>query len=122
MSCTNLQIVPLENDDDIGSFSAIQQESLSFPPIKEFDWLTRIGRENARIAKLGSDVAGGVMLVPLGQSFGGRFLAMTGIHGGAVTTQHRGKGIAKELMASIIRTIYERGCPLLVLNPATHPV
>lgn len=122
MTSTNLQIVPLENDDDIAPFSAILQESLNFPPIEEFDWLTRIGRENVRIAKLESEVAGGVMLTRLGQSFGGRFLPMTGIHGVAVATQHRGKEVATKLMASIIRELREQGCPLSVLYPATQPV
>jgi len=117
----DLQIAPLENDD-IAPFSAILQESLNFPPLDEFDWLTRMGRENVRIAKLGSQVAGGAMVVPLGQSFGARFLPMAGIHGVAVAAQHRGKGIATRLMGSVVREAHENGCPLSVLYPATQPV
>ncbi|MHC5108996.1 MAG: GNAT family N-acetyltransferase [Planctomycetota bacterium] len=122
MSESSITISAPDNDGDIGIFGEILSESLRFPPREEFDWATRIGWDNMLIARSGSEIAGGAMLVRMGQFFGGRSVPMAGIHGVAVSPEYRGLGVGSELMAEIVRSLHREGVPISVLYPATQPI
>jgi predicted acetyltransferase len=81
-----------------------------------------IGAESFRTVREGGRVAGGAVLLPMGQYFGGRSVAMTGIGMVAIAPEHRGHGAAIALMREIIGELHEQGTALSTLYPALFPL
>jgi predicted acetyltransferase len=86
------------------------------------EWLRRVTRANVRVVRDGATVVGGLMLIPMGQWFGGRSVPMTGVAAVAVLPEHRGRRAATELMAAVVRELRAAGTPLSALYPATQPL
>lgn len=63
-----------------------------------------------------------ILLIPMGQYFGGRSVPMTGVAGVAVSPEARGSGIATFMMAESLREMRARGAAISTLFPATQPV
>lgn len=86
--------------------------------------LKRAGDTGAHIRLLREDgaVAATVMMVPMGQWFGGRRVEMTGIAGVGVAPERRGRGAATRLMQEALREARAQGAPLSALYPATQPL
>lgn len=84
------------------------------------EWVTKgAGLANTRVARdERGDIMGGLILVPMGQWFGGRSVPMTGVAGVAVAPEARGQGAALALMRASVREIHTSGVPLSTLYPA----
>ncbi len=67
----------------------------------------------------GRRVVGGLMLVPMGQWFGGRSVPMQGVAAVGVDPAYRGRGAASVLMREAMRELATQGVPLSTLYPAT---
>jgi predicted acetyltransferase len=65
---------------------------------------------------------GGLVLIPMGQWFGGKRVSMTGVAAVAVEPQVRGRGVAKHLLASTLHELRDKGVALSALYPATNAV
>src|SRR6185503_15451173 len=76
--------------------------------------------ENVRVALRGTRVVGGLLLVPMGQWFGGKTVPLVGIAGVAIAPEERGRGVAKALMQSALREVAAQGGVLSGLYPATR--
>ncbi len=63
-----------------------------------------------------------LILIPMGQFFGGRSVPMTGVAGVAVAPESRGSGIATHMMAESLREMRANGAAISTLFPATQPV
>lgn len=63
-----------------------------------------------------------LVLIPMGQFFGGRAVSMTGVAGVAVSPDARGSGIATHMMAESLREMRAGGAAISTLYPATQPV
>ncbi len=63
-----------------------------------------------------------LILIPMGQFFGGRSVPMTGVAGVAVAPESRGSGIATHMMAESLREMRASGAAISTLFPATQPV
>lgn len=85
-------------------------------------WLARAGAANLRVVRDGRAVVGGLILIPMGQWFGGRSVPMTGVAAVAVLPEHRGRRAATELMRAAVREMRDAGTPLSALYPATQPL
>ncbi|HUS63600.1 MAG TPA: GNAT family N-acetyltransferase [Kofleriaceae bacterium] len=109
-------------DAELEQFRAILQESLNFPRRGEPDWLDRYDRSGFRLVKRGGRVAGGLVLLPCGQFYGGRRLDMVGFHAVAIAPERRGGGVGRELMSAAMRELGAAGTPLAALYPATQPI
>ncbi|MFW5653348.1 MAG: GNAT family N-acetyltransferase [Planctomycetota bacterium] len=82
-------------------------------------------RDNLRIIRSAMQpekVAGGLVMVPMGQYFGGRAIPSIGIAAVAVDPAHRAGGAGSKLMSSMLRDIHAAGYPLSALYPATQPI
>ncbi|VAX40546.1 hypothetical protein MNBD_PLANCTO03-1680, partial [hydrothermal vent metagenome] len=62
------------------------------------EWLAMAGHENLRLLREDGGIAASLIVLPMGQYFGGRSVAMEGIAGVAVPPEGRGHGAARRLM------------------------
>ena len=109
-------------DAELEQFRTILQESLNFPRRGDPDWMDRYDRSGFRLARRGGRVAGGLVLLPCGQFYGGRRLDMVGFHAVAIAPERRGGGVGRELVAAAMRELGAAGTPLAALYPATQPI
>lgn len=91
------------------------------------DSVTRMQRADEtggqrRVLREDGRVVGTVLLVPMGQWFGGRRVPMTGIAAVGVAPDRRGRGTATRLMQGALREAKAGGSPLSTLYPATQPL
>lgn len=83
------------------------------------DWLVSAGLEKLRVVERERRLAGGLMVIPMGQWFGGNSVPMLGIAGVAVAPEARGRGIARSLMRRTLADARGNGVALSALYPAT---
>src|SRR4051812_31444593 len=106
--------------DDLDELGAILGGSFAFPALETEPWLAGAGFENVRVVRDRKRALGCLLLIPMGQFFGGRSLPMVGIAGVGVGLSDRGRGVARFLMAEALREIAARGFALSTLYPATQ--
>ncbi len=118
---TDLQptIAPPGDDRDCVAFADLLSMAFCRPAEDMHKSIGQAGHENVRLLHRGADLVAGLMIIPMGQWFGGRSVPTAGIAGVAVTPHERGRGVARDLMANTLREMRERGCPLSTLFPAT---
>lgn len=85
-------------------------------------WLAQAGHANVRVVRDGAKVVGGLILIPMGQWFGGRSVPMNGVAAVAVAPDHRGRGAATAMMRAAVQEMAQTGFPLSALYPATQPL
>lgn len=105
-------------EDDRKALAPILGHCFGFPPEDVPEWFARAGHENVRAY---GDV-GGLIVVPMGQYFGGRAVPMTGIAGVGIAPEARGSGVATRMMTDVVRELRASGCALSTLYPATVPL
>ena len=114
---------PVADDRELEAFGSIAKQVYNLiDDVRRREWVDLAGRENVRVVREGSTVGGGLILIPMGQWFGGRSLPMTGVAAVAVAPEHRSHGAATELMRAAVREMSERGVPLSALFPMTQPL
>ncbi|MFB8788794.1 MAG: GNAT family N-acetyltransferase [Potamolinea sp.] len=87
------------------------------------DWLfysEKIGQDNFRIIRKADEVVGGLAILQMNQWYGGKPIPMAGIASVAVTPEHRGTGVAAELLTNTLQELYSNGIPLSTLYAATQ--
>lgn len=108
---------------DIDAFHDVLSDSLNFPPRGQVDAMSRYDPDQIRVVRTGDRVAGGLVLLPTGQFFGGQRVAMTGVHAVAVAPEDRGSGVGRLLLAETVRELAgPGGPPIACLYPATQPL
>jgi predicted acetyltransferase len=96
--------------------------SFGFPPADSEPWLRRAGLENVRVVRRGGRIAACLLLIPMGQYFGGRSVPMVGVAGVATPADMRGSGAAVAMMKRLVLELAEKKVPLSGLYPATRPL
>jgi predicted acetyltransferase len=120
---SELFIETARDDDAQAAYWAIAFEAFGVPPAKDLPGLLdRYRQQHTWIARAGGAVAGGLVVTPLGQWFGGRSVPMAGIHAVAVAPEHRGGGVAVRLMRAVLEAERARGVAISTLFPATQPL
>lgn len=109
-------------DEEIGALAKIMALAFGIAAGDARTWLDKTGHEKLRIARIGNEVAGGIIILPMGQWFGGRAVSMGGIAAVAVAPQYRARGIASQMMSAAVREMHADGLALSVLYPATVPL
>jgi predicted acetyltransferase len=88
-------------------------------PARVRRWFENAGMVNLRGYRQGGRLVGALVLVPMGQWYGGRAVPMTGVAGVAVAPEARGSGVAQAMMATCVRELHQGGTPVSALYPAT---
>lgn len=107
---------------DLENLGPILALSFGFPPEHAGPWLERTKLENVRVMREGKTIVGGVLLIPMGQYFGGRSVRCYGIAGVGVSPSARGRGVASDMMRRALRELRRDGVALSSLYPASIPL
>jgi predicted acetyltransferase len=94
--------------------------AFGFPSPDAIPWLKNAKHENVRVVREGRRPVACLVVVPMGQYFGGRSVPTTGIAGVAVALEARGRGAARYLMEETLRESAKNGVALSTLFPATQ--
>lgn len=105
---------------EMGALVEILSWSFGFPPADAEPWLRRGGLDNIRVLRRGKAIVACLLLIPMGQFFGGRSVRMAGVAGVATAATARGTGAATVLMRSAVEEMRASGYPISTLYPATR--
>ncbi len=110
--------------DDVAraALAPILGHAFAFPVEDAADWFLRAGHPNIRAIRKDGRVVGGLLVVPMGQYFGGRSVSTMGVAGVGIAPDARGSGAATEMMRALIREQHAAGVALSTLYPATVPL
>lgn len=106
--------------DEALRYGAISADAFLMPPGLETTFLKILGWEAVRTIERRGELLGGLVLLPLGQWFGGRSVSMAGIGSVAIAPHARGDGAAAFLMQSVLAEAHDQGFALSTLYPATQ--
>jgi predicted acetyltransferase len=108
--------------DELADLIDIEGHAFVIPPVDGAAWIDRAGADNLRVLRRDGQVAGGLVLVPMGQFFGGRSVPMTGVAGVGVRLDVQRRGVATALMRGVLGELAERGVALSALFASTRPL
>ncbi len=107
------------SEGQLRDYCAIASEAFGMDPALRYAWSMASGIEHVRVALNGGVVAAGLKIKKMGHWFNGKRVEGWGIGGVATAVHHRGEGLAKGLMADMLREARERGVAVSALYPAT---
>lgn len=111
---------PILPEQDLEGVSRLLGWSFAFPPEDTREWLERGGLDNVRVLRDGRTPVAALMLIPMGQFFGGRSVPMVGVAAVGVAPERRGGGVAAELCRSTVTELHRGGVALSALYPSTQ--
>ena len=85
-------------------------------------WIDLAGRRNIRLLRAGSELIGGLFVIPMGQWVGGRSVSMAGIAGVAVRPESRRRGAATAMMRQALLDLFDRGFAVSTLYGSNQPL
>jgi predicted acetyltransferase len=83
--------------------------SFGFEPSSAKAWFVAAGLDETRAVRKDEEVVAGLILIPMGQYFGGRRVSMTGVAGVGVRHDVRRRGVASFMMTEALREMAGRG-------------
>lgn len=98
----------------------ILRQSFNFPASSWDAYFKRLGLKNFRVIRQARRIVGGLALYPMGQWFGGRSIPMSGLAAVGIAPEHRGTGVAAELITQTLKELYANGVPLSALYASTQ--
>lgn len=119
---SKIDVAPANDERELRAGIRAISQALFFPDVDQDLWLQRERPENVRVARVAGTVAGGLILQPMGQWFGGRSVPMSAVRAVGVAPEHRATGVASHLMRAALLELREKGMSLSTLFPATQPV
>lgn len=113
---------PPTDPEELTRLGAMLAQSFGFPPGDAVSWFGTAGLENLRCLRRDGTPAAALILIPMGQYWGGRSVSMMGIAGVAVAPHVRGQGAGTGLLLSALREARDDGYALATLFPTTQPL
>lgn len=110
----------ITSDAEMRSLSAIITQCFLDTPEGRQTYVDRVGIDQFRVIRQGQTVVGGLALLPMGQSFGGKLVSTGGIASVGIAPEHRGSGAAIALMHQTLKELQSSGVALSTLYPATQ--
>lgn len=114
-----IEIVRQPSEAELQRYAEIICDTFAVGREHGMDYLRLAGLANVRILRRGRDVAGGLVLLPKGQYFGGVAVPMVGIAAVAVDPAFRGGRAGSMLMRATVEELHAQGVPISTLYPAT---
>lgn len=121
----SLSYGPSDPARDVPAMGRIMGHAFAFSPDDFPAWHEKAGPANFRVLRDGGGsgaILGNLLLIPMGQFFGGRSVPMTGIAAVGVAPEARGRGVATVMMREAMKEIRASGIALSTLYPATQPL
>jgi hypothetical protein len=103
---------PPRGERELAAFAEIASACFNVSIEDTRAWFERGDTRNLRLLREGEAVAAGLLLLPMGQWFGGRSISMTGIAGVGVPADRRGQGWALRLMRAALAELRASGVAL----------
>ncbi len=107
---------------DREALASLLSHAFAFEPELSVPWFERAGHDHVWAFDVDGALAGGLIVIPMGQHFGGRAVPMTGIAGVGVAPEFRGRGAGTRMMREAVRALHREGAALSTLYPATVPL
>ncbi len=108
------------DDADKEAFARLDGELFAVRAADSLRWLVAAGPHiTMRVARIDGEVAGGYVLLPCGQFFGGRSVPTQAVSAVVVGPAFRRRGVAGALMRDCVTTVREQGSMLAPLHAAT---
>lgn len=85
-------------------------------------YFSHIGFENFRVIRHAGQIIGGLGIYQMGQWFGGESVPTAGLAAVGIAPEHRGKGVAVELLSHTLKELSYQGIPLSTLYASTQRV
>ena len=111
----------IADDRDRAVLGDLLAHAFGFPVADADTWFTRAGHDNVLVHRDGSGLVGGMILVSMGQFFGGGSVPMIGLAGVGVAPERRGTGVGAAMMVAALREMRRRGAAISTLFPSTVP-
>jgi predicted acetyltransferase len=108
--------VPEESERE--TVGDVLQISLNLDPARRGSRLPRMPLQDFRVAFEGKVAIATVAEFRFLQWFAGRSIPMSGIFGVATLPEHRGGGVMREVLSSLMREAHDRDTPVTALYPA----
>lgn len=118
----SIVVGPVLDPADLVPLTSVLSHAFAVDPGATRGWLDRAGIDQLRLARDGAEVVGGLLRIPMGQAFGGRFVPMTGVAGVAIRADRRRQGIATEMMRQMLAELWESRVPLTTLYASNQPL
>jgi predicted acetyltransferase len=106
-------------DADRTAYGEMISHAFGFPTAEAPAWFERTGHDNLRVLKDRGRVVAGLIVIPMGQFFGGKSVKMLGIAGVGVAPEARGRGVGNALMGKCVEEAVASGFVLSSLYGAT---
>lgn len=110
----------LASHQEAKTCSEVMAQSFVADAEEELQYLNQVSFDHVRVLRQGSNVVGGLALLPMGQWFGGKRVEMTGVASVAIAPHIRGQGAATYLMSSVVQEMASQGVALSTLYPAVQ--
>lgn len=108
--------VPLESERE--TVGDVLQISLNLDPARRESCLARMPLHDFRAAFEGNRAVAAAAEFRFLQWFAGRSIPMSGVFGVATLPEHRGGGVMREVVSTLMREAHGRGTPITALFPA----
>ncbi len=108
----------LNTDAEATAYARVLAHSFGRPESESAAWVGRHDRGNIRVLADSAGVQAGLILLPMGQFFGGRSVPMWGVAAVGVAPEARGRGVATELMRRALAEMHGHAVPISTLYPA----
>ncbi len=110
----------ISDPKDAQRLGEILQQCFNSTPVSSEAYFKHIGLENFRIIRHAGQIVGGLAILQMGQWFGSQCIPMAGIAAVGIAPEHRGSGVAVELLQQTLRELSAQGVPISALYPATQ--
>jgi len=114
------EYVQVATDEHAAQYARILAHSFGRTETDTTAWVERSGRANCRVLLDRGKAVAGLIVIRMGQYFGGRAVPKIGISAVGAAPEARGRGVATELMRRCILETHEEGVAISGLYPATQ--
>jgi predicted acetyltransferase len=108
--------------DELKAFLPVQLRTYRRTLEEGLEWAEAMPIEHFRILRRGDRPIGGMNLIPMGQWFGGRAVAMTGIGSVGIDPAERATGAGTAFMRMVLEELHGSGVAISTLYPATQTI
>ena len=109
-------------EEEFNALADILAHAFNFKAEDAAPWFDKAGRDNIRTVRASDAVVAGMMILPMGQYFGGQEVSMAGIAGVGVKPTYWRQGYASRMMRDALAELREGDYALSTLYASNQPL